>query len=344
VNSITRARRPRRALSTSAAAAARPPLAAAVGILIGGLTLGGALAQPIGNGAPPVPDALTGMSITLVDRSQLAPGLSEVRIGFSSVAAGTGANRLLALSGDGATAAVASQVGPDPATLILARRSGSQLRLSLPGLIGAGFSPDGSWLATIDGSGSIWHVDAGTAAASRVADGPFIGNPIVEPAGSILALRVSSVEAPIVSRLVRIGTDGDVAALAGDGLVYGVQRMADGSVAYAAHRDSRTLLMQLADQGPRQLADLGEDAVNVALSPTADTVAFERGGQVFLRRLADEAASRLGPGTHPRFASDGRSVLVERASGSALLGRDGRALGIFDGQAGFAGCDGGCGS
>jgi hypothetical protein len=323
---------------------ARPSLLAAAGIVVGGLTLGSALAaQAVPSGSPGGFDSAGASRIQLIPHDGLAPGLAEVRIGSADTGLpADGTNQLLALAPDGSAAAVASQIGPDPAILTLVRGDGGQRSVALPGIIGAGFAPDGSWVAAVDGAGSIWRVPASDAAPSRLVDGPYIGSPIVEPDGSVLALRVSSIEAPIVSHLVRIAPDGGVAALADDDLVYGAQLMDDGSIAYAAHQGSRTLLKQLVAGRPQQLADLGQDAVNVVLGPNREAVAFERGGQVFVRHLADNAEVRIGSGARPRFAPDGHSLLVELPSGSALLALDGTKLAAFDDQAGFAGCAEGC--
>jgi hypothetical protein len=197
-------------------------------------------------------------------------------------------------------------------------------------------------VAVIDGAGAIWRVPSAGTVAGRLADGPFIGSPVVEAGGSVLALRVSSIEAPIVSRLVRVSGDGRIVTLAGDELVYGAQLMADGSVAYAVHQGSHTYLKQLVAGTPRQLADLGEDAVNVTVDPNEDAVAFERSGQVLLRRLADREAIPLGAGMRPQFAPDGHSILVELESGSALIALDGQRLASFGSQATFAACAAGC--
>jgi len=321
---------------------ARPVMFAAVGIVVGGLTLGTTLAQPAVD-VPEDGDPGLAAPIQLIDRRQLAPGLAEVRIGFATAASpATGANRLLALAPDGATAAVASQVGPAPATLTLAHRDGGAVRIPLPGLIGAGFDRQGAWLAAIDGRGALWRVPQSGAMPVRLADGPFLGNPVVQPDGSVLALRVSSVEAPIVSRLVRISPHGGTQLLAADELVYGAQLMDDGSIAYSAHRGSRTYLMRLTGTGVQQLADLGEDAVNAVLSPAGDSVAFERGGLVFLQSVAGRTVVPLGVGMRPRFAPDGRSILVELDAGSALLALDGSRLGAFADQSEFASCAKGC--
>lgn len=326
----------------------RLALVLVVAPLVGGLTISTAVAQR----PPPVTSLSSGeaedkgATISIVGHPDLAPGLAEVRVPaqFGGTAA-NGANRLLALSPDGSQAAVAQQVGPNPSSLVLARANRSQLRIQLPGLIGAGCAPDGTWLAVLDGTGALWRVQTDTGVASRLADGPFIGRPTVEAAGSILALRVSSVEAPVISRLVRVAVDGSaVTFLTDDPLVYAAQPMADGSLAVVAHRASSTQVWRLAGGARHELADLGQDAVNVAVAPAGEAVAWERAGQVYLRVIPAGTATWLASGAHPRFADDGRSVLVDRPDGSTLIGLDGRRIAVFASQAGFATCAAGCGS
>jgi hypothetical protein len=314
----------------------------AIGVVVGGMTLGSALAQQAATGDGGTALAKPG-AVRLDDRGAAAAGLLEARLEFSTNASpATGANRLLAISGNGAAAAVASQVGPQPATLVVARRDGSELAISMNGLIGAGFAPDASWLAVIDGAGAMWRASAASGALAPVADGPFIGQPVVAADGSVLALEVSSVEAPIVSRLVRISPQGVVSHLTDDDLVYAVQVLADGSVALATHRGSRTVVLQLASGHVRQLADLGEDAVHPAVSPQADAVAFERYGVVFLVSLPDGFAAPIGPGWRPQFSPDGQSILLERLQGAVLVSREGREIASLASQGGFAACGGEC--
>ena len=69
-------------------------------------------------------------------------------------------------------------------------------------------------------------VAAATATAQQVAAGPFTGQPAIEADGSVLALRVPSVEAPYRSELVRVAPDGTDHALTDESLVYGVQPLA----------------------------------------------------------------------------------------------------------------------
>jgi hypothetical protein len=323
-------------------------LAVVAASFVGGLTISTAIVQRTASVSSLSPDeaADQGRTISIVRRGDLAPGLAEIHTPAAGEGvAGAGANRLLALSPSGDMAAIAKEVGPEPTTLVLARADHSQLLIQMPGLIAAGFAPDASWLAVVDGMGALWRVQADTGAAARLQDGPFIGQPTVEAVGSILALRVSSVEAPFVSRLVRVAVGGSaIAFLSADQLVYGAQPLVDGSLAIVAHAAFSTGVWRLAGGQREALVDLGQDAVNVAVAPTGDAVAWERRGEVFLQVLPAGTAIRLVSGSRPRFAGDGRSVLVERPEGNLLVGRDGRTIATLASQAGFVSCAEGCGS
>jgi hypothetical protein len=336
----------RRTAETGSTGQRRLTLLLVAGPLVGGLTIGTALAQRTASvsSLSPVEAADQGTAISIVDHRDTAPGLVEVRVPVPLAGVEEPvANQLLAVSPGGNTAAVAKQIGPDPTTLVLAHADQSQLRIQMPGLIAAGFAPDGSWLAVVDGKGALWRVQADTGSATHLADGPFIGGPTVEAAGSILALRVSSVEAPFVSRLARVAVDGSATAfLSDDQLVYGAQPLADGSLAVIAHGPFSTGVWRLAGAQRRALVDLGQDAVNVAVAPAGDAVAWERSGEVFIQELPSGQPVRLASGTRPRFSADGRSVLVELPEGSALIGGDGRTIEKFASQAGFATCAEGC--
>ena len=317
--------------------------------LIGGMTIGTALAQP-----PSAVTTLTagqaaqlGSAIAIRQRRELAPGLAEVRVpGWTVATRQGGSNRLLALAPGGKLAAIAGQVGPAPATLILAHADGSQLQIRLGGLMSAGFAPGGDWVAVIDGIGSLWRVDASSGETTRLADGPFLGTPVVDGAGSILALRVASVEAPFVSRLVRVAPGGAaVTVLTDDQLVYGAQPLDDGSLAVTVHQPSGTVLVRAGANGERQLmANLGLDAVNVAVAPTGAAVAWERAGEVYAQELPAGQPQLLTRGTRSRFAPDGRTVLVEIRAGMALLDLRAQTIATFTAQVAFGACGEGCGS
>lgn len=286
----------------------------------------------------------TGTAISITRRGDLAPGLTEVLVPGRQPDAPDGADALLAVAPDGSMAAVASQIGPEPTSLILARVDGSQLQVQMPGLISAGFAPDSSFLAAIDGAGSLWRVDATLGDARRLASGPFLGSPLIDEGGAILVMRVASVVAPFTSHLVRVGADGStVAELTDDDLVYGAHRLDDGSLAVVVHQPGGTLVVRGQSPGPRELlANLGPDAVNVGIAPDGAAIAWERAGFVYMRELAAGQAREIGAGAHPRFGPDGTALLIDRPGGVSLLDRSGRALAALDGQAAFATCAGGC--
>ncbi len=288
--------------------------------------------------------AESGQSIVIARHDDLAPGLAEVRVpsSISATRAG-GTDQLLAVAPDAATAAVAGQIGPETTPLIMARADGSQVQVELPGLIAAAFAPDDSWLAAIDGRGALWRVAAADGAARQIAAGPFIGDPVVEASGSVLALRVPSVEAPYRSELVRVTPDGTTTGLTSEALVYGAQRLADGSLAAIAHRPTGTVVLRLGGGRATVMADLGADAVNVAVDRSAAAVAWERAGSVFLQRLPGGRAQRIAAGAHPRFSADGQALLLDLPTGSELVDPDGDLIATFSTQLDFAACAEECG-
>jgi hypothetical protein len=250
---------------------------------------------------------------------------------------------LLAISADGTQAALADQVGESSGTLVLAAADGSQLRIQLPGLIGAGFAADAGWLAVVDGGGALWRVESGSGRSEVLAAGPFIGSPTVAEDGSVLALAVSSVEAPYRSMLVRLTPATRVAApVAAEELVYGAFPLADGAIAIVAHERGTTVVHRLANGDDRLLADLGPGAINAAVAPDGRRVAFERDGAgIFLLDVAGSAPQHVGAGSRPCFAADGSVLLVRRGDESVVLAADGSLLTVasqLSALAGSVGC------
>ena len=309
--------------------------------LASGLMLGSAVAEraPAVSRVSSSEAAQNGQSIVIARHDDLAAGLAEVRVPSTiSATRGAGTNQLLAVAADATMAAVAGQIGPETTPLIMAAADGSQVQVELPGLIAAAFSPDGSWLAAIDGRGGLWHVAAADGAAQQIAAGPFIGQPVVEAGGAVLALQVPSVEAPYRSELVRVMADGAAMPLTTETLVYGVQPLAGGSLAAIAHRPSGTVVLRLGSGMTTVIADLGADAVNATIDRSATAVAWERAGSVFHQRLPDGPAQRIAAGTHPRFSADGQALLVELPSGTQLVEPDGDLIATFSTQLDFAAC------
>lgn len=325
----------------------RRRLALALGLLplACGLMLGSAVAEraPAASRISSAEAADGGRTIVITRHDDLAHGLAEVRVPSAiALTRATGSDRLLAVAPGSGEAAVAGTVGPESTTLIVARADGSQVQVELPGLIAATFAPDASWLAVVDGRGALWQVAAADGAARQLAAGPFIGEPVVEPDGAVLALRVPSVEAPFRSDLVRVAPDGSATSLTGESLVYGVQRLADGSLAVIAHRPAGTVVLRQGNGPPALMADLGADGVNAAVSPSGSAVAWERAGEIILQNLPAGSAAPIGAGTNPRFSDDGQALLVDLPTGTQLIDREGVLIAAFTTQLGFAACAGSC--
>jgi hypothetical protein len=117
-----------------------------------------------------------------------------------------------------------------------------------------------------------------------------------------------------------------------------VQPLGDGSLALIAHRPSGTVVLRVAGSGATSLAELGADAVNVAVQRGAEALAWERAGEIFLQRLPAGRVERIASGTHPRFSPDGGTLLVDLPNGTQLIETDGTLVATFSSQLGFAGC------
>lgn len=245
---------------------------------------------------------------------------------------------LLAVSSDGTLAALADRVGELAGLLTVASSDGSQLQLQLPGLLGAAFAGDASWIAVVDGRGALWRVDLGSGHAELMADGAFLGSPQVAGDGSLLLLSVPSVEAPYRSRLVRYDpASGSLAELSDEELVYGAFPLDGGDLAVVAHRPEGSVVQRLTAAGPRTMAKLSPGAINVAVADNG-RIAFERDGEGILLVDAPGSAARpLGPGSRPCFAPDGSSLLVRRGDQSVALSLDGSVLAVIDDLVAFAG-------
>ena len=290
------------------------------------------------------PTAVLRVSADDAARSGSLIGILPHTVGTSSLVEvqAPGAGVLLAISPDGGMAAVADQVGQVSGSLTLARADGSQLRIPLPGLLSAGFAPDGSWLAVIDGRGALWRVDATTGDAAQIGNGPFLGAPIVAADGSLLVLAVSSVEAPFRSQLVRATPSrGAVTPLTGDELDYAGYPLADGGVAVVSHEPGRTVVRRVAAGSSQLIAELEPGAINVVVASDGRRIAYElAGGRIVLVDDPGSRARDLGAGSHPCFAADTSSLLVRRAAGTVALALDGSVLAVTQRQAGLAGAVG----
>jgi len=249
---------------------------------------------------------------------------------------------LLAISADGSQVALADQVAELSGSLTIARADGSQLRVTLPGLLAAGFAQDGAWLAVVDGRGALWQIDAATGRSTQLAPGPFLGSPIASADGSLMLLSVPSIEAPYRSRLVRVDpATGHAMPLSGDELVYAGFLLADGSVATVAHEPGGTVVRRVVEARSQLLADLGPGPINVAVAPDGREIAYELAGRgTFVLDRPGASPRSLGIGSQPCFGSDSSSLLVRRGSGTATLSLDGSVLAVTDRPAGLPGVAG----
>ncbi len=224
----------------------RPPLTIRT-LLAVLLSIGGA---GLASAQPPAPVAVVlaadaaaraGLSIPIDVHPLMGDAVVQLRLapaGAGSEAVRRTALRVLAAAPGGSAVATADRVDDPVGGLTIAHADGSQVRTALPGVAGAAFAPDGSWLAAVDGQGRVWRVDPKGGFASRLAEGPFGGALAFARDGALLVIKVASVEAPYTSHLVRIDPDGGhFTTVAGidEPLVLSAQPLSDGSLAAAVH-------------------------------------------------------------------------------------------------------------
>lgn len=339
----------------SCSVAIRPRLAAGVA----GLALLAVVALAVGSslqvraGPPP---AVTALDPTAAERAGVSVALSAASVAGETAieAVGPAAGppvRLLAVAPDGQAAAISSvdlgQVGP----LTIARNDGSQLRVEVPGVSGAAFEPSGAWLAVVDLAGALWRVEAATGTAARVSDGPFGSEPSVLANGQILAIRLSSVDAPAWAAAVWVdpATGAEIRLTAGGGaeseLVYRVAPLSDGSVALVRHQVGGGVeaVQLLADGTERSLATL-PDAIDAEVGPDAGFVTWAARGRVLMMPTgrSDREVIELGPGTSGRFSPDGSLILVRAGNRSVVVDRTGGKVADLGPSACWVGDGRGC--
>lgn len=201
----------------------------------------------------------------------------------------------------------------------------------------ARFSPDGAFLAVVDGAGALWTINLATAELDLVAsNGPsdlVFGRSLrFGDRDHVYVQLVGSVEIPIPSHPAILDLrDGSFVALSDDAWAYAPAPLADGSTAYlhlnangsyVARRTDGSVVVDIAQVG----------FIHGGFDFNADgAVVFSDGSTTRIVLAAGGKPITLGAGTDPRFASDGQSVLVFDASHaeSKLLGLDGSLLATF---------------
>ena len=325
----------------------------AIGLLVLGLSaMPGAVVLTTSGARSPA--AAARLSAEEANRRGLAVGLAaEAAFGASVLSVtlpttGQPSNprQLLDVARGAGMVAVADRIGPLATELIVARPDGSQLRVPTAGLLGASFAEDGSWLAAIDGAGVLHHVATADGEVADLADGPFLGDPLVTATGDVLTLAVSSVEAPYRSQLVRVDPSGAVSEpLTDDELVYSVAQLSDASLVVVAHYPDGSQVRRAANGMVATLADLQPGAIHVAVSADGGRIAWEVADDGVYLRAPGGHGVRLGSGAWPRFSPDGNALLVYRPEGPVLIDLRTRSERALDGfAAAFVRCDEGCGS
>lgn len=291
-----------------------------------------------------LPPGVTRVSAADAERTGSAIHLRRQPVGGATLVGAEAAKTrmsLLAIAVDGTQVALADELGEASGSLTLAKVDGEQLRIAMPGLLAASFASDGTWLAVIDGRGALWRVDAISGWSALLAEGPFIGSPVVEADGSLLLLAVPSVQAPYESRIIRLTpATGAATQLSDEELVYGAFPLDGGDLAIVAHRVEGNTVRRISGSRDRLLVDLGLGAVNVAVAG-GGRIAYERNGEgIYLVDTTGLAARRVTAGSRPCFSPDGSSILVRRGEQTVALDLDGSVLAVADEPAGFAGSTG----
>ena len=326
-------------MSTSHGAIARrnPGGGPRIAAFVAGPLLLSVLAVSLASAEPP--SGVTRISAADAERAGSAIHLRKQAVGgstFVQVEAAAKGMSLLAISADGGDVALSDQVGEISGSLTLADADGAQLSIPMPGLLSASFAADGTWLAVVDGRGALWRVDATSGRTAPLADGPFIGSPIVEGDGSLLLLAVPSVEAPYESHLVRLAAaTGSVTRLSDRELVYAAFPLDNGDLAIVAHEPDGTAVHRLTKTGEQLVVGLGLDAINVTVAGNG-RVAFERSGEILAIDAPGSPPRSIGLGQRPCFAPDGSSMLVRRGNRTLALDTAGSVLAMSDEPAGFA--------
>lgn len=329
----------------------RFPLILSAGVALGVLLIVVLISRPAQAGPPPavvIRDAASlrdkGQALTVTVRTVDGVSLVESR----SAAAPT--PLILAASPDGATVAFSpvelGQAGP----LIIARPDGSQVEVALPGVRGAAFEPAGRWLAAVDLSGGLWRVDPQTGLAGRLLDGPYGPDLTVLPDGRILAIRMSSVDAPYWAAAELVGSESGQPVPAApslgdeDQLVYQATALSDGTLALARHQsDGGLALIRVGLDGTETSIGELDHGSTVAFSPAGDWFAWEEGGQIWLKPTGEGPPPRqIGSGSAARFSPDGALVLVFGESSSEVADPDGNRLTTVHRSACWVGGGRGC--
>lgn len=235
---------------------------------------------------------------------------------------------LLALSPDGALAAyIDDWAGPGDLRVVAADGKSTAFELGPfheygPGA--AAFAPDGSWLAVVDGSGTLWRIDPTADSAKELMTSPLgmvFGRWLRFANDDTLIVNlVGSSTVPLPSVVATLDLPSlSIKMLTSGGMERGGWPQEDGNLVFA---------QILPEGGATRLTVLDEDG---AITPVGDIgiatwLDVSRGGTAAYSDVSGAvwlfspggARQSLGDGQVPRFSPDGQRVAVVSTSGDSV--------------------------
>lgn len=304
--------------------------------------------EPTASSAPPSatasPDAAAPSDPTPTIEPSQHLGLA---LDLAPIAAPEGspdARRLLAVSPDGLAAAFVNDwIGPGPLILTRGEKETVAIELGPHREIGPGaaaFSPDGSWLAVVDGAGTLWRVDLADHSAKELieADEGFVfGRWLRFDSSDLLIVNLvgsSTVPLPSVVASIDLGAM-TIERVTASGWERGGWPQRDGSLFYASilpDGGGTQLVVRAPDGSSTVWADLGI-ATWLDVGVTGVAAYSDVDGNVLLTLTAGSARV-LGSGSVPRFSPAGDEVAFVGGDGSTVLAFDlsGQKVGEISGM------------
>lgn len=300
---------------------------------------------PSSTTAPPEETAVAEPMPTIEPSPRLASALELLPV--DAPAGSPDPRRMLAMSPDGLAAAFVNEwTGPGP--LLLTRNEQETVKIELgphaevgPGA--AAFSPDGTWLAVVDGAGTLWRVDLADLSAKELieADDGFVFGRWLRFAGDdrLIVNLVGSSTVPLPSVVATIDLGAlKIERLTDGGWERGGWPQRDGSLLYASilpDGGASRLVVRAPDGSNVVWADLGI-ATWLDESVAGAVTYSDLDGNVRLMPTA-ESTRVLGRGSIPRFSPDGDEVAFVSADSASVSAFDlsgervGEVSGVFAG-------------
>lgn len=237
--------------------------------------------------------------------------------------------QLLAVSLDGSTSAMVNAwMGPGPLSVVTVAGTTTEYELGPTKTNGPGaaaFSPDGSWLAAIDGAGALWRIDLVDSSATQLlasAKGLVFGRWLrFEGNERLIVNLVGSVEVPLptaigavdlstmsVELLTTGGWERRGWPQADGGLIY-ASILPDGGAIQLMHRDPAGAVTPMANLGIATWLDV---------SPQGWAAYSNLSGAVLLTPPSGPTIT-LELGSIPHFSPDGSQVAIVSEAADKVL-------------------------